>query len=221
MIQDDLLPPVVWQVSSELFNHLSEIFSRATLRQNPKILLSVDFGTTNRSSAKHSAQASLSWCHWALRVEYPVYQEGVIDRETQFFGSRGVSRQNFEKTIQLRSSQLRLEYARLIENTKESKPEPKNGRTPDFRSARYSLNFDCRRIFVLGIQSGYQYIVIPIVISGSMRKNLRKSPIAKKLRSKNFWRHLLIGRTPDRKDCKIVKQLVVAPPLHGARRGLP
>ena len=58
----------------------------------PEVLALVDFGTTNRSPAKHSAQASVSWCYWALRVGYPVYQEGVIDRETQFFGSRGVSR---------------------------------------------------------------------------------------------------------------------------------
>ena len=173
----------IWQVSSELFNHILGIFSRATLRQNPRALALVDFGTTNRSPAKHSAQASVSWCYWALRVGYPVYQEGVIDREIQFFGSSEMSRQNFEKTIQLRSSKLRLEYARLIENTKESKSEPKNGRTPDYRSARNSLNFDCRHFFFLGMRSGYQYLLIPIFISGSKRKNLRKSPITKKLRN--------------------------------------
>ena len=66
-------------MSSEGFNHLLGIFSRATFRKNPKALAMVDFGTTNRSPAKHSAQASVSWCYWALRVEYPVYQEGVID----------------------------------------------------------------------------------------------------------------------------------------------
>ena len=44
------------------------------------------------SLAKHSNQASVSWCYWALRVEYPVYQEGVIDREKKFFGSSGMSR---------------------------------------------------------------------------------------------------------------------------------
>ena len=139
----------IWQVSSELFNHLLGIFSRATLRQNPKVLALVDFGTTNRSPAKHSAQASVSWCYWALRVEYPVYQEGVIDRETRFFGPREISKQNFEKTILLCSSQLQLECARLIENTKESKSEPKNGRTPDYRLARNSLNFDRSDFFFL------------------------------------------------------------------------
>ena len=108
-------------MSSEGFNHLLGIFSRATFRKNPKALAMVDFGTTNRSPAKHSAQASVSWCYWALRVEYPVYQEGVIERETPLFGSSETSRFNFANTIQLLSSHLRLEYARLTENDKRVK----------------------------------------------------------------------------------------------------
>ena len=57
----------------------------------------MDFGTTNRSPSKHGAQASVSWFYWALRVEYPVYQEGVIDRETRFFGPREMNKVEFRK----------------------------------------------------------------------------------------------------------------------------
>ena len=77
----------------EVFNHLLGI-SRVLLFDRTRkywrwwILVR----TTNRSPAKHSAQASVSWCYWALHVEYPVYQEGVIDRETRFFGPREMSR---------------------------------------------------------------------------------------------------------------------------------
>ena len=50
------------------------------------------FWYNKQIARKTQCQAIVSWCYWALRVEYPVYQEGVIDRETQFLGSSEMSR---------------------------------------------------------------------------------------------------------------------------------
>lgn len=83
---------------------------------------------------------------------HPIYQEGVVDRQTQFFDSSVMSRWKFDKANAYTFSPVRVKQGQSIEDTKESESGLEDGRTLDDWSVHKSLNKEHRSFFSWNVE---------------------------------------------------------------------